>query len=159
MAQPTTRLETTSRTTANYSQPDQVEMEVLSAVQTWSGRWAVKSRPTRSGAGAAWGRAGSVPAGGGGAADQAGGAHQPGHPRAAHLDAVVQPELGVDPWGAVGAAAVLADGPDLGGQGLVGHGAGRGRPALPGRAPRPRHTQPSAQPGDAMGCFSASISR
>src|SRR5829696_8262457 len=43
-------------------------------------------------------------------ADQPSRSHQPRDSLAADMDAMVQAELGVDPWGAVGGAAALMDG-------------------------------------------------
>jgi hypothetical protein len=48
--QPTIRRENTSTTNATYTIPDHVEQYVKSATQVASGRVAVKSRRTRSGA-------------------------------------------------------------------------------------------------------------
>src|SRR5829696_1256930 len=73
-------------------------------------------------------------------ADQPSRSHQPRDSLAADMDAMVQAELGVDPWGAVGGAAGLMDGPDLGGPGLVGDGPGRRRPGREGIEARARHT-------------------
>jgi hypothetical protein len=87
------------------------------------------------------------------AALQPGGAHQPGDALAAHTDAVVQAQLGVDAWDAVGGPAALMDGPDLGGQGLVGDGPRCRRPGLPGVEARARHTQHAAQQGDSVVCL------
>ena len=82
--------------------------------------------------------------------NQPGGPHQPSDPFAAHLHTVVQPELGVDAWGAVGGPAAGMDGPDLLGELLVGDRSGRGWPALPGVEARVRHTQHAAQLGDSV---------
>jgi len=48
--QPTMRRENTSVMNATYTMPDQVEQYVKSQTHNWSGRIAVKSRLTRSGA-------------------------------------------------------------------------------------------------------------
>jgi hypothetical protein len=86
-------------------------------------------------------------------ANQPSRSHQPRDSLAADLDAMVQAELGVDPWGAVGGAAALMDGPDLGGHGLVGDGPGRRRPGLEGVEARARHTQHAAEQGDSVVCL------
>jgi hypothetical protein len=87
------------------------------------------------------------------AANQPGGPHQPGHPLAADLHAVVQAQLGMDPWRTVGTAAALMDLADLGGQRSVGAGPGAWRPPGPGVVASARHTQHAAQQGDSVVCL------
>jgi hypothetical protein len=87
------------------------------------------------------------------AADEPGGPHQPGHPLAAYLHTVVQPQLGMDPWGTIGGPAASMDRPDLLSELLVDDRSSRRWPALPGVEARARHTQHAAQPGDSVVCL------
>jgi hypothetical protein len=65
------------------------------------------------------------------AAHQPVGTQQPGHPLAADPHATGDLELGMDPWGAVGATAVAVDAADLGQQPFIGALAGTGAAAVP----------------------------
>jgi hypothetical protein len=84
------------------------------------------------------------------AASEPGGAQQPRHPLATHVQVQAQPQLGMHPSSAIGPAAAGMDPADLLGAGLVGHGLLGQRPARPGaRCPRvpPQH---AGKTGDGM---------
>jgi hypothetical protein len=82
--------------------------------------------------------------------NQPSGAHEPGDPLATHADAMVQAQLSVDAWGAVGPAAARMDDPDLGGQLGILSGPSAWWPPHPGVIARARHTQHAAQQGDSV---------
>ena len=84
------------------------------------------------------------------AALEASGAHQPGHPLAAHAHVQAQPQLGVHAGGAIGPAAAGMDLADLVGERLISHDPLRQRPARPGVLARACHTQHAGKTGDSV---------
>ena len=112
IAQPTTRRENRSSTTARYSQPSHVQTYVMSVLQRSLGCAASKARARTLGATGRWWSLSvvhAVPLEG--QADQPHVLQQSGDPRPANWDPVL-PELLVDPRAAVRSAAGGMDRPD-----------------------------------------------
>jgi hypothetical protein len=84
------------------------------------------------------------------AALEASGAHQPGHPFAAHVHVQTKPQLGVHTRGAVGPTAAGMDLADLERERVVGRRPLGQRPARPGVIARACHTQHAGKTGDSV---------